>query len=114
MALRDFGRYRRAGINLGIGTDTYPHNMIEEMRHVGYLARLMAQTPRAVTTGEVFHAATVGGRSGLIWFAWARRMSSRRSWTTSLRVARVMRFRTRFPFIHPSSTEPCQRPLGSL
>jgi len=65
MALRDFGRYRRAGINLGIGTDTYPHNMIEEMRHVGYLARLMAQTPRAVTTGEVFHAATVGGAKAL-------------------------------------------------
>ena len=65
MALRDFGRYRRAGINMGIGTDTYPHNMIEEMRHVGYLARLMAQTPRAVTTGEVFHAATVGGATAI-------------------------------------------------
>src|SRR5690606_40583809 len=56
---------RRAGINLGIGTDTYPHNMIEEMRHVGYLARLMAQTPRATTTGDVFHAATVGGAQAL-------------------------------------------------
>jgi len=65
MALRDFGRYLRVGINLGIGTDTYPHNMIEEMRHVGYLARLMAQTPRAVTTGQVFHAATVGGATAL-------------------------------------------------
>jgi len=65
MALRDFGRYRRAGINIGIGTDTYPHNMIEEMRHVGYLARLMAQTPRALTTGEVFHAATVGGANAI-------------------------------------------------
>jgi len=37
MALRDFGRYLRAGVNMSIGTDTYPHNMIEEMRHVGYL-----------------------------------------------------------------------------
>jgi cytosine/adenosine deaminase-related metal-dependent hydrolase len=65
MALRDFGRYRRAGINMGIGTDTYPHNMIEEMRHVGYLARLMGESPRAVTTGEVFHAATAGGAKAL-------------------------------------------------
>jgi 5-methylthioadenosine/S-adenosylhomocysteine deaminase len=65
MALRDFGRYRRAGINMGIGTDTYPHNMIEEMRHAGYLARLMAQTPRAVSTGEIFHAATVGGAKAI-------------------------------------------------
>lgn len=65
MALRDFGRYLRAGINMGIGTDTYPHNMIEEMRHVGYLARLMAETPRATSTGDVFHAATVGGARAL-------------------------------------------------
>jgi 5-methylthioadenosine/S-adenosylhomocysteine deaminase len=65
MAMRDFGRYRRAGVNLGIGTDTYPHNMLEEMRNVGYLARLMAETPRAVSTGEVFHAATAGGARAL-------------------------------------------------
>lgn len=65
MALRDFGRYRRAGINMAIGTDTYPHNMIEEMRHVGYVARLMAQTPHALTTGDVFHAATIGGANAL-------------------------------------------------
>lgn len=65
MALRNFGRYLRAGINMGIGTDTYPHNMIEEMRHVGYLARLMANSPHTVTTGEIFHAATVGGATAL-------------------------------------------------
>ncbi|WP_027348764.1 amidohydrolase family protein [Halotalea alkalilenta] len=65
MALRDFGRYRRAGINIGIGTDTYPHNMIEEMRNVGYLARLVAETPHAVTTSEVFNAATLGGANAL-------------------------------------------------
>lgn len=65
IALQDAGRYLRAGVNLAIGTDTYPHNMIEEMRHVGYLARLMAGTPRAITTGEVFHAATVGGAQSL-------------------------------------------------
>lgn len=65
MALRDFGRYRRAGINIGLGTDTYPHNMIEEMRHVGYLGRLMAQSPRALSSGDVFNAATVGGAKAL-------------------------------------------------
>ncbi len=30
--LEDFGRYRRAGVNIGIGTDVSPHNLIEEMR----------------------------------------------------------------------------------
>ncbi|RYE30757.1 MAG: N-ethylammeline chlorohydrolase, partial [Hyphomicrobiales bacterium] len=45
IALDDFGRYRRAGVRIGLGTDTYPHNMLEEMRHVGYVARMMAENP---------------------------------------------------------------------
>ncbi|QIM72226.1 N-ethylammeline chlorohydrolase [Bordetella trematum] len=65
MALRDFGRYRRAGVNMGIGTDSYPHNMLDEMRHVGYLARLMADDPRTTTTAEIFDAATIGAAKAL-------------------------------------------------
>jgi hypothetical protein len=30
--LEHFGKYRQAGVNLGIGTDTVPQNLIEEMR----------------------------------------------------------------------------------
>ena len=65
MALCHVGRYLEAGINIGIGTDTYPHNMIEEMRHVGYVSRLMAGHPRATTTADVFNAATIGGARAL-------------------------------------------------
>src|SRR5262249_17880769 len=39
ITLKDFGRYRRAGVNMGVGTDTYPHNMLDELRLVSYLAR---------------------------------------------------------------------------
>ena len=35
VTLRDLGSYLRGGVNVGIGTDTYPHNMLEEMRHAG-------------------------------------------------------------------------------
>src|ERR1700743_3517510 len=65
MALCHVGRYLEAGVNIGIGTDTYPHNMIEEMRHVGYVSRLMAGHPRATTTADVFNAATIGGARAL-------------------------------------------------
>lgn len=65
MALCDAGRYLDSGVNIGIGTDTYPHNMIEEMRHVGYVSRLMAGHPRATTTRDVFNAATLGGSRAL-------------------------------------------------
>lgn len=65
IALRDFGRYRRAGVRLGLGTDTFPHNMLEEMRHAAYVARLMAETPRTLSTADVFEAATVAGAAAL-------------------------------------------------
>ena len=61
IALRSFGRYRRAGVALGIGTDTYPHNMIEEMRHVLINSRLMSGDVFDLRTSDVFDAATVGG-----------------------------------------------------
>ncbi|SIR21579.1 amidohydrolase family protein [Bosea sp. TND4EK4] len=65
IALDDFGRYRRAGVRIGLGTDTYPHNMLEEMRHVGYVARLMAENPRTLTTTDIFEAATTAGAAAL-------------------------------------------------
>ena len=44
ISLRDFGSYRQAGVNMGIGTDVYPHNMVDEMRLAAYVARVVAKT----------------------------------------------------------------------
>lgn len=63
--LEDFGRYRAAGVNIGIGTDTLPHNLIEEMRWAAVLARVAGRDIRAASTADVFHAATVGGAKAL-------------------------------------------------
>lgn len=63
--LEDFGRYRRAGINLGLGTDVAPHNLIEEMRLAAILARIAARNVEAVTTADLFYAGTVGGAVAL-------------------------------------------------
>jgi len=65
IALHHFGRYRQAGVNMGIGTDVYPHNMLDEMRLVSYLARVVAENPRDTRAADVFHAATVGGARAL-------------------------------------------------
>ncbi len=65
ITMKNFGRYVRAGVNMGLGTDTYPHNMLDEMRLAAYLARTQATDPRAVTTTEIFDAATVGGARAL-------------------------------------------------
>lgn len=63
--LEDFGRYRRAGVNIGLGTDVSPHNLIEEMRLAAILARVAAQDITATSTAAVFHAATLGGAQAL-------------------------------------------------
>jgi len=65
ITLRDLGSYLANGVVMGIGTDTYPHNMLEEIRTAGILARVMAETPENVTTGQVFAAATLGGAKAL-------------------------------------------------
>ena len=64
--LEHFGKYRRAGVNLGIGTDTVPQNLLEEMRWATVLARIAAEDIRATEMADVFHAATVGGAHALL------------------------------------------------
>jgi 5-methylthioadenosine/S-adenosylhomocysteine deaminase len=65
ITMKHFGRYKRAGVNMGLGTDTYPHNMLDEMRLAAYLARTQATDPRSLTTTELFEAATTGGARAL-------------------------------------------------
>ena len=65
VTLRSFGRYLKAGVNLGIGTDTYPHNLLEEMRNAAINARVTAGSVDDLTTTDVFNASTVGGAKAL-------------------------------------------------
>ena len=65
IALNHFGRYVQAGVNMGIGTDVYPHNMLDEMRLVSYVARVVAENARDTTVAQVFEAATTGGARAL-------------------------------------------------
>lgn len=65
IAMKDLGRYMRQGVNIGLGTDTYPHNFLDEMRLAAYIARTQADNPRTLTTTDLFNAATVGGARAL-------------------------------------------------
>jgi cytosine/adenosine deaminase-related metal-dependent hydrolase len=48
-----------------MGTDTYPHNFIEEMRAAAYYARVIAESVDDLNTSDIFNAATVGGARAL-------------------------------------------------
>jgi cytosine/adenosine deaminase-related metal-dependent hydrolase len=63
--LEHLGAYLRAGVNVGIGTDVSPHNLLEEMRWAAVLARIAAGDVTSVSTADIFHAATVGGARAL-------------------------------------------------
>ena len=66
MTMESFGDYVRAGVNLGIGTDSFPYNMLEELRHVGIYARITTGNVHDLTTADVFNAATLGGAQALL------------------------------------------------
>ena len=64
--LESFGGYLGAGINMTLGTDTSPHNLLEEMRKASSLARIAARDIHSVALGDFLHAATVGGARALL------------------------------------------------
>jgi cytosine/adenosine deaminase-related metal-dependent hydrolase len=63
--MHDLGDYLRAGVRIAIGTDTHPHNPLEEIRWAEILARVAAGPRHRTDTAELFHAATVGGAHAL-------------------------------------------------
>jgi cytosine/adenosine deaminase-related metal-dependent hydrolase len=65
IAMKSFGRYLKRGVNMGVGTDTYPHNMLDELRLVSYLARTQSGDPRSLSSTDLFDAATIGGAKAL-------------------------------------------------
>jgi 8-oxoguanine deaminase len=63
--LRSFDRYRRAGITIGLGTDTAPADIVAEMRMAATLAKVVEGDASAGRASDVFDAATIGGADAL-------------------------------------------------
>ena len=61
----NFGRYREMGIRIGLGTDTAPPDMIENMRVGMILTRVITGTVAAVRSEDYYDAATIGGADAL-------------------------------------------------
>ena len=63
--LRSFSRYREAGINVPIGTDTFPQDMIEEMRWTALTCKWVDRDATRGSAREVYDAATIDGARAL-------------------------------------------------
>ena len=65
VAMESFQRYLDHGINLGIGTDTYPLDILEEMRIAAIAGKLADSNFESARAADVFNAATLGGARAL-------------------------------------------------
>jgi 5-methylthioadenosine/S-adenosylhomocysteine deaminase len=65
IAMESFARYREAGVNLSLGTDTNPQSVIEAMRWAAVLSKTVERSTEATTAAHVFDAATLGGARAL-------------------------------------------------
>ncbi|MEQ9641571.1 MAG: amidohydrolase family protein [Alphaproteobacteria bacterium] len=63
--LEDIGAYAAAGVNVGMGTDVAPHNLLEEMRLAIILARVHRKHMDAANSTLLFNAATLAGAKAL-------------------------------------------------
>src|SRR6266849_2114381 len=66
VAMESFGRYREAGVNMSLGTDTNPQSVIEAMRWAAVVSRMMERHTEATTAAHAFDAATLGGARALM------------------------------------------------
>jgi len=65
VAMESFARYKAAGVNMSLGTDTSPQSVIEAMRWAAVVSKTMERNTRATTAADVFDAATLGGARAL-------------------------------------------------
>jgi 5-methylthioadenosine/S-adenosylhomocysteine deaminase len=63
--LESLDRYRRLGINVALGTDTFPQDLVAEMRQASLMARFADGSYRVGKPSDVFDAATLGGARAL-------------------------------------------------
>jgi 5-methylthioadenosine/S-adenosylhomocysteine deaminase len=61
ITFESFERYRARGINLAIGTDTYPQDIVHEMRWAALMGRMADESFVVGAPRDVFDAATLGG-----------------------------------------------------
>ncbi|MFC3057941.1 amidohydrolase family protein [Paenirhodobacter populi] len=57
--MESFARYRDAGVNMCIGTDTAPQSMLKSMRAAAILSKVADRDARVASAREVFDAATL-------------------------------------------------------
>ncbi|KAB2328642.1 amidohydrolase family protein [Cytobacillus depressus] len=64
-ALESFAKYKRAGINLALGTDTFPPDMFQNIRTGSMFSRIIEKDVEDSTYADLFRSVTLGGANFL-------------------------------------------------
>lgn len=63
--LESWKTYRAAGVNLTLGTDTYPRDMLMQMRTASYFGKVIAHDLTSASAAEMFDAVTINAARAL-------------------------------------------------
>jgi 5-methylthioadenosine/S-adenosylhomocysteine deaminase len=63
--INSFEKYRRAGVRVALGTDTYPFDMFNEMRFCAIMCKVVESNPNSALAPDVYYAATAAGADAL-------------------------------------------------
>jgi 5-methylthioadenosine/S-adenosylhomocysteine deaminase len=64
-AMRHLGGYHARGVSLALGTDTYPHDMLNEMKLAITISKVVSGHVDLLKVAHLFHMATIGGAATL-------------------------------------------------
>lgn len=64
-ALESFAKYKMAGINLAIGTDTFPPDIFQNVRIGSAFSKFIEKETKGSTYADFYRAATIGGANFL-------------------------------------------------
>jgi len=65
IAMESYARYLMEGVNIGIGTDTYPMDIIREMGLAATLSKIVEGEPRVATSRDLFNSVTLSAAKAL-------------------------------------------------
>ncbi len=65
VALESYARYLMEGVNIGIGTDTYPMDIIREMGLAATISKIVEGEPGVATSRDLFNSVTLSAAKAL-------------------------------------------------
>jgi len=65
IAMESYSKFLRMGVNMGIGTDSFPQDMLREMSLASTLSKVVEREASVATSIDIFNSATVCGANAL-------------------------------------------------